>query len=74
MTVPPDLRLAHQEAALIALLERVQVLERALAFEVAQREAMEAVLVNLTGLPRRMDRLELAEIERRRLRPLPGAA
>jgi hypothetical protein len=74
MTAPPDQRLAHQEAALIALLERVQVLERALAFEVAQREAMEAVLVKLTGLPRRMDRLERAEIERRRQRPLPGAA
>lgn len=74
MTVPPDQRLDHQEAALIALLERVQVLERALAFEVAQREAMEAVLVKLTGLPRRMDRLERAEIERRKLRRLPGAA
>lgn len=74
MTVPPDQRLDHQEAALIALLDRVQVLERALAFEVAQREAMEAVLVKLTGLPRRMDRLERAEIERRKLRRLPGAA
>lgn len=74
MTASPELRIAHLEAALVVLLDRVQVLERALAFEVAQREAMEAVLVKMTGLPSRMDRLERAEVERRKLRRLPGAA
>lgn len=60
MTDQDDLRLrfAHQEAALLALHERVAVLERALDFEVAQRESMEAVIMQLVGLRRRVDRLE----------------
>jgi hypothetical protein len=43
---------------LLALLERVALLERALSFEVRQRERMEEVILKLTGLPRRVDRLE----------------
>lgn len=66
MTHPLTKRLAHLEAAHLDLLDRVQVLERALEFEVAQREAMEAALVMLTGLPCRVDRLERAAIAGRR--------
>lgn len=58
MSCPDDLRLLHQEAALLALLERVALLERALFFEVRQRERMEEIILKLTGLPRRVDRLE----------------
>lgn len=58
MNCPDDLRLLHQEAALLALLERVALLERALSFEVRQRERMEEVILKLTGLPRRVERLE----------------
>lgn len=66
MTASPELRIAHLEAALVTLLDRVQVLERALAFEVAQRETMETVLVKLAGLPCRMDRIERIEMDRRK--------
>ena len=66
MTASLELRIAHLEAALVTLLDRVQMLERALAFEVAQRETMETVLVKLAGLPCRMDRLERIEMDRRK--------
>ncbi|PTE15951.1 hypothetical protein [Pseudogemmobacter blasticus] len=52
-------RLAQLEAAHLDLLTRVQVLERALRFEVGQREAMEAMVLKLTRLPGRIDRLEM---------------
>lgn len=64
-----ELRCAQQEAALLALLERVAVLERALAFEVGQREAMEQVILTLTGLPKRMDRIEADARAGRRRQP-----
>ena len=53
-----ETRFAHHEAAMIALLERVSVLERSLAFEVSQREAMEQIITTMAGLPRRMTRVE----------------
>lgn len=54
-----ELRATHQEAALLDLVERLALLERAIAFEVAQREAMEVVILRLSGLPCRMDSIEL---------------
>lgn len=73
MTASPEDRLAHLEAAFIALLDRTIVLERALAFEVEQREAMERVILGLTGLPCRVDRLELAGIAARKTQPIRSA-
>jgi len=52
-------RLDLQEAACLALLDRVERLERTLEFEIRQREAMEAIIVKLTRLPLRVDRLEV---------------
>ena len=52
-------RFALQEQALLALLDRVSVLDRALAFETRQRMAMEEAILVLCGLPKRVDQLEL---------------
>ena len=61
-------QLARQQgAAMIALLERVAVLERALAFEVQQREALEPGIVRAASLPFRMDHVEREIIELRKL-------
>ena len=61
-------QLARQQgAAMIALLERVAVLERALAFEVQQREALEPGIVRAASLPLRMDHVEREIIELRKL-------
>lgn len=57
-----QLLLDQQGAALIALLERVALLERTVVFEVGQREALEPVIVQVATLPLRMDHVE-AEIE-----------
>lgn len=57
----------HQGAAMIALLERISVLERALAFEVKQREALELVIVAVAKLPLRLDHVEREIIEIRKL-------
>lgn len=54
-----EARAAAQEAALLDMLQRVQQLEQSLAFEVSQREAMEQIILRLTALARRLDRLEL---------------
>lgn len=71
MTCPADLeqRLAQQEAALIHLSDRLALLERAFAFEVGQREAMEQILLQLTGVPKRMDRIEAEARAARRRSP-----
>ena len=63
----PDQRLTHLEAAFISLCERVIVLERALAFEVEQREFFEGMVGRLTGLPGRMDHVEAETIKLRRM-------
>lgn len=56
-----QLLLDQQGAALLALLERVALLERQVAFEIGQREALEPVIVRVASLPLRMDHVE-AEI------------
>ena len=58
MNAPPEQRIEHLEAAFLNLCDRVAILERALAFEVAQRESMEAVIMQLINVPKRVDRLE----------------
>ena len=58
-------RLELQEQALLDLLGRVQGLERALAFETVQREHFERLVIQLVHLPKRMDRIESLQIERR---------
>lgn len=54
-----EARASTQEAALLDLLDRVATLERALEFEIGQREALEGVILGLSGFQKRLDRLEL---------------
>lgn len=53
-----DMRVACLETAFIELLDRVVELERMLRFETDQRAAMETFILPISGLPRRVDRLE----------------
>lgn len=65
MTVSPEARIAHLEAAFLELLDRIVLLEASnreleqrLDFEVAQRIAYEAMIGRMTGLPGRLDHAE----------------
>lgn len=55
-----QLRLAHQEAALLTLHQQIADLRASLQFETEQRMAYEAMVGQLTDLPRRVAELERA--------------
>jgi len=63
-----NMRITCLETAFIELLDRVAELERMLRFEISQREALETYLLPISGLPRRVDRLESEARARRKTR------
>lgn len=54
-----DPRIFWLERALLQLLDRTDRLERELAGEISQRQALEEVMIAVSGVPKRVDRLEL---------------
>lgn len=53
-----ETRLGHLEAAHLQLFDRIVDLEQRLAFEIAQRVALEEIILKLSTMAERVDRLE----------------